>query len=55
MARFLPMIALLVTVALVSVVLASSTDLHRVLRSVIAIVAGVVAAGLTTTALSNRR
>ncbi len=55
MTRFLPMLALLVTIALVNIALAASTDLDRAFRSVIAVVSGVAAAGLTTVVVSNRR
>lgn len=49
------MIALVGTITLVSVALAASTDIHLILRAVLAIIVGVVVAAATHAVVSNRR
>ncbi len=52
--NYLPTVAFFLTILLVSVVLAVTTDLQSVLRTVIAVVAGGAAAGLTTAVVAKR-
>lgn len=49
------MIALFGTILVVSIALALATDLHIILRAVLSIVVGVIAAALTHAVVSNRR
>lgn len=49
------MIALFGTILVVSIALALATDLHIILRAVLSIVVGVIAAAVTHAVVSNRR
>ncbi|GAA2907763.1 hypothetical protein JOD62_001268 [Microbacterium keratanolyticum] len=49
------MIALFGTILVVSIALALATDLHIILRAVLSIIAGVIAAAVTHVVVSNRR